>query len=123
MNKSETIRAVAALSSGTVGGLFKTAKYEEIDAATAKWVEWINVQHDDKRWATWQDCWEEYKTTALFIPWMDEVSEKLKAKTGGKTFNRLGSTAIILREWYDKGLTTEDAADEWIRRAVLYSVR
>lgn len=118
MNKIETIRAVAALSSGTVGGLFKTAKYEEIDGATAKWVEWINTQHDDKRWATWQDCWEEYKVFFGFTPWLNEVSDKLMAKSGGKTINRLSPTTIgIMRMWYYNDMTTEEAANEWIRRA------
>ena len=57
---------IASLSSGTQAGLFGLTRYDEIEAAVGNWIGWVIGQPWDKEWPTWQDCWEEYKTSSEY---------------------------------------------------------
>lgn len=48
-----------SLSSGTLAGLFGTAKYSEIDAALAAWHGWV-ITHP-VRLSDWKDAWAAYQ--------------------------------------------------------------
>jgi hypothetical protein len=60
MNKLAMVKEIRSLASGTMSRLFNCTMYEEIDIQTVNWVEWVEKQADNKKWMTWQDCWEEY---------------------------------------------------------------
>lgn len=55
------ISEVLTLSSGTEARLYGSNRYDDIDAARAKWLAWLNTQPMEKSWETWVECWEEYK--------------------------------------------------------------
>jgi hypothetical protein len=63
MNKVQMVREINSLSSGTQAGLFNLTRYDEIEAAVALWVAWVEGHDDGRRWISWQDCWSEYKAT------------------------------------------------------------
>jgi len=63
MDNAQMVRTIYSLSSGTQAGLFNLTRYDDIEAAVAKWIAWVEGHDAGKRWISWQDCWEEYKLT------------------------------------------------------------
>ena len=47
MSKSEAIREIARLSSGTIAGIIRNAKYEAIDDALNRWIITADAMPDD----------------------------------------------------------------------------
>ena len=47
MSKSEAIREIARLSSGTIAGIIHNAKYEAIDDAVNRWIITADAMPDD----------------------------------------------------------------------------
>lgn len=49
MSKSEAIREIARLSSGTIAGIIRSAKYEAIDDALNRWIITAPTEADARR--------------------------------------------------------------------------
>ena len=58
MSGNELLRALSAISSGTLAKLFGTAHYAEIDERFGKWFAW--AEQTGERFDTWQDAWHAY---------------------------------------------------------------
>ena len=60
MTTQQLILSILSLASGTLAGLFKTPRYDEIDRRLEQWIEWTRKQHDGA-YRTWQDAWQQYR--------------------------------------------------------------
>ena len=61
LRKRDMEQEIRSLASGTLAGLFKTAMYDQQEICLMAWLQWVQVQPDDKTWDSWQDCWAEYE--------------------------------------------------------------
>jgi hypothetical protein len=59
-NRHEMTREIAQLASGTVANLCGSCDYEDIDAYTGAWIEWLMGATKMTFFPTWQDCHEQY---------------------------------------------------------------
>lgn len=67
-NRDQMIREIGTLASGTIASLCGSPNYEDIEAFTQEWVEWILSQDEQAHWCSWQCCHAQF-SLALTAQW------------------------------------------------------
>jgi hypothetical protein len=58
------IREILCVSSGTMARLIGSDRYDDVDAAVARWVGWVDARPETERWDSWRDCWEAFRAAS-----------------------------------------------------------